>query len=85
VKKVTAHKRAEEALVEANRRNDEFLAMLGHELRNPLAPIHNVAYVLAICPVDAATLRRNSEILERQANQLTRLVDDLLDVARSTP
>jgi PAS domain S-box-containing protein len=81
---VTERKRAEEALVEANRRKDEFLAMLAHELRNPLAPIRNVAYVLANCPVDAATLRRNSGILERQANQLTRLVDDLLDVARIT-
>jgi PAS domain S-box-containing protein len=84
VKDVTERKRAEEALVEANRRKDEFLAMLAHELRNPLAPIRNVAYVLANCPVDAATLRRNSGILERQANQLTRLVDDLLDVARIT-
>jgi PAS domain S-box-containing protein len=84
VKDVTAKKQAEQALLAADRRKDEFLAMLAHELRNPLAPIRNVAHVLARGPTDAIQLRRNSEILDRQARHLTRLVDDLLDVARIT-
>jgi light-regulated signal transduction histidine kinase (bacteriophytochrome)/CheY-like chemotaxis protein len=72
---------AEEALREANRRKDEFLAMLGHELRNPLAPIRHVADVLTLDP----TLERvpwAADILTRQVSHLVRLVDDLLDVAR---
>jgi PAS domain S-box-containing protein len=84
IKDVTANKQAEQALLAADRRKDEFLAMLAHELRNPLAPIRNVAHLLAMGPTDAAQLRRNSEILDRQARHLTRLVDDLLDVARIT-
>lgn len=58
--------------------------MLAHELRNPLAPIRNVAQLLSTGTLDAGTVRRSSEILQRQATQLTRLVDDLLDVARIT-
>jgi PAS domain S-box-containing protein len=81
---ITERKQAEEALREADRRKDEFLAMLAHELRNPLAPIRNIAHILKNENLDAATLRRNSELLQRQANQLARLVDDLLDVARIT-
>jgi signal transduction histidine kinase/ActR/RegA family two-component response regulator len=72
------------ALREADRRKDEFLAMLAHELRNPLAPIRNVAYVLAKGTADAATARRAGLMIERQASHLTHLVDDLLDVARIT-
>ena len=72
------------ALREADRRKDEFLAMLAHELRNPLAPIRNVAYVLAKGAADPATVRCAGRMLERQANHLTHLVDDLLDVARIT-
>jgi signal transduction histidine kinase/ActR/RegA family two-component response regulator len=72
------------ALREADRRKDEFLAMLAHELRNPLAPIRNVAYVLAKGTADIATTRRAGQMIERQASHLTRLVDDLLDVARIT-
>jgi len=72
------------ALREADRRKDEFLAMLAHELRNPLAPIRNVAYVLSKGGVDQATVRQSGRMIERQASQLTRLVDDLLDVARIT-
>jgi signal transduction histidine kinase/ActR/RegA family two-component response regulator len=70
------------ALREADRRKDEFLAMLAHELRNPLAPIRNVAYVLAKGTADSATARRAGQMIERQAGHLTHLVDDLLDVAR---
>jgi signal transduction histidine kinase/ActR/RegA family two-component response regulator len=71
-----------DALREANRQKDDFLAMLAHELRNPLAPIRNVAQILANGSLDANVVRQSSELLRRQANQLTRLVDDLLDVAR---
>jgi len=73
-----------QALRDAGRRKDEFLAMLAHELRNPLAPIRNVANILAGDPVDSAAVKRVSAVLQRQVGQLTRLVDDLLDVARIT-
>ena len=73
-----------QALREADRRKDEFLAMLAHELRNPLAPIRNVAYVLAKGATDPATIRRSGQMIERQASHLTHLIDDLLDVARIT-
>jgi len=82
VEDVSARKRAERALRETDRRKDEFLAILAHELRNPLTPIRNVAHILARGHPDAMTVRRSGEMLERQATQLTRLVDDLLDVAR---
>ena len=82
IEDVSARKRAERALREADRRKDDFLAILGHELRNPLAPIRNVAHVLSRSSVDAETVRRSGELLERQANHLTHLVDDLLDVGR---
>ena len=81
---ITAKQQAEDALREADRRKDEFLAMLAHELRNPLAPIRNVAHLLANEALDTATVRRSSQLLQRQASQLARLVDDLLDVARIT-
>ncbi len=82
VEDVSARKRAERALRETDRRKDEFLAILAHELRNPLTPVRNVAHILAKGRPDAATVRRSGEMLERQATQLTHLVDDLLDVAR---
>jgi signal transduction histidine kinase/CheY-like chemotaxis protein len=72
------------ALGEADRRKDEFLAMLAHELRNPLAPIRNVGYVLAKGAADPKTVRRAGQMIERQASHLTHLIDDLLDVARIT-
>ncbi len=84
IEDVSARKRAERALREVDRRKDHFLAMLAHELRNPLTPIRNVAHILGRGQADAATIRRSAELLERQATQLTRLVDDLLDVARIT-
>jgi PAS domain S-box-containing protein len=79
---ITAQKQAEEALREADRRKDEFLATLAHELRNPLAPIRNAAYVLGRLNVDDERVRWAQELIERQATHLTRLVDDLLDVSR---
>jgi signal transduction histidine kinase/ActR/RegA family two-component response regulator len=73
-----------QALRDADRRKDEFLAMLAHELRNPLAPIRNVAYVLAKGNADPRTVRRSAQMIERQASHLTHLIEDLLDVARIT-
>ena len=73
---------AEAALREADRRKDEFLAMLAHELRNPLAPISTAAEVLSRRLVDDDTAKRAADVVRRQATQLTRIVDDLLDVSR---
>ena len=75
-------KRMEEALRDADRRKDEFLATLAHELRNPLAPIRNSLQILKLPRVDAATVERSRDMMERQVHQLVRLVDDLLDVSR---
>ena len=80
---ITERKQAEEALQEADRRKDEFLATLAHELRNPLAPIRNALQVLR-----AGKRRRDRPsstsraMMERQVGQMVRLVDDLLDVSR---
>lgn len=67
---------------ESDRLKDEFLAMLAHELRNPLAPIQNAVHVLRLRGGDAAMTGRMCDIVERQVRHLARLVDDLLDVAR---
>ena len=81
---VSERKRMEEKLREADRRKDEFIAMLGHELRNPLAPIRNVAALLRrTTPEDSASAEL-CLMLERQVQQMTRLLDDLLDVNRMT-
>ena len=77
-----ALRRAEERLLIADRRKDDFLAMLAHELRGPLAPIRNASELLARTP-DRKT-QSVSDILKRQSRHLTRLVDDLLDVSRIT-
>jgi signal transduction histidine kinase/CheY-like chemotaxis protein len=74
--------RAEHALREADRRKDEFLAMLAHELRNPLAPIRNAAQILSRKFGDDPTVQPPIEMVQRQVTHLTRLVDDLLDVSR---
>ncbi len=74
--------RAEEALREANRRKDEFLAMLSHELRNPLAPIRNSLYILERAEPGGAQASRAQAVIERQVQHMTRLIDDLLDVTR---
>jgi signal transduction histidine kinase len=80
-----AHRqRAEEMLKEADRRKDEFLAILAHELRNPLAPIRNAAHILEFLMPAEEQLRRPLEVIHRQTRQLARLVDDLLDVSRIT-
>jgi PAS domain S-box-containing protein len=79
---ITDRLRAEESLREADRRKDEFLATLAHELRNPLAPIRNSLQILKMPRVDATTAERVREMMERQVHHLVRLVDDLLDVSR---
>lgn len=78
----TELRKIREALREADRRKDEFLAVLGHELRNPLAPIHNAVQVLGIRGNDPVTVHWASGIISRQVRLLSRLVDDLLDVSR---
>jgi len=69
-------------LADADRRKDEFLAMLAHELRNPLAPIRNALHILKMPSTDAATVHQAKEMMGRQVQSLVRLVDDLLDVSR---
>src|SRR5205823_13814311 len=71
-----------QALRDADRRKDEFLATLTHELRNPLAPIRNSLQILKMPRVDAETIERSRDMMERQVHHLVRLVDDLLDVSR---
>ncbi len=73
-----------EKLEEADRRKDEFFGALSHELRNPLAPIRNALHLLARAPDDPARAARAREVMARQLGHLSRLVDDLLDVARIT-
>jgi signal transduction histidine kinase len=80
----TRLRRAEQGLREADRRKDEFLATLAHELRNPLAPIRNGLQILRLSGGDPASTTRVQEMLERQVNHLVRLVDDLMEVARVT-
>ena len=79
---VSARKRAEESLREASRHKDEFLAMLSHELRNPLAPIRSAAHLLGMAPDNVARVKQSSIIIERQVNHMTSLINDLLDVSR---
>jgi PAS domain S-box-containing protein len=82
VQDVTERRRAEDALREADRRKDEFLGMLSHELRNPLAPIRSSTYILGHAQAGSEQARRAQTVIERQTEHLTRLVDDLLDVTR---
>ncbi|HWI37645.1 MAG TPA: PAS domain-containing protein [Burkholderiales bacterium] len=77
-------KQAQEALREADRRKDEFIAVLAHELRNPLAPIRNAVTLLAHEPGLPPRLEWARAVIDRQVEQMTRLIEDLLDVARLT-
>lgn len=77
-------KRAEEQLKEADRRKDEFLATLAHELRNPLAPIASAAQMLALPKLQPADARRAGEVIARQTGHISRLVNELLDISRIT-
>ena len=81
---ITERKAAEEKLRESDRRKDEFLAMLAHELRNPIAPISAAAGLLQRMPTDETLVRRSSQIIARQVGHMTGLIDDLLDVSRVT-
>ncbi|MCA1854965.1 PAS domain-containing protein [Massilia oculi] len=81
---VTVRKRVEDDLRAANRQKDQFLAMLAHELRNPLAPITTAAQLLQRGSLDPQRARHASEIIVRQAEHMTDLVNDLLDVSRVT-
>jgi PAS domain S-box-containing protein len=81
---VTPRKQIEDELRAANRQKDQFLAMLAHELRNPLAPITTAAHLLKMGTLDARAVRNASEIISRQAEHMTSLVNDLLDVSRVT-
>jgi two-component system CheB/CheR fusion protein len=79
---VEERERAERALRDADRRKDEFLAVLSHELRNPLAPIRSSLHILEHPTADEGSASRAHEIIVRQVGHLARLVDDLLDVTR---
>jgi len=81
---IAVQKRAERALREADRRKDEFLALLGHELRNPLSPISTASELLARTLAHDAPAQISINMIKRQAAHLTRLVDDLLDIGRIT-
>jgi signal transduction histidine kinase len=79
---VTERERAEAALRDADRRKDEFLAMLAHELRNPLAPVLNALHIMRLRGVPDPELEQARQTAERQVRTMARLIDDLLDVSR---
>ena len=79
---VSALRERVDALSESDRRKSEFLAMLAHELRNPLAPIRNALQIIRLTGMDGQAVRAASQMMERQVGQMVRLVDDLLDVSR---
>ena len=89
VRDVTDRKRLEDELrrriaelAEADRQKNEFLAMLGHELRNPLGPMRNALFLMKMAERDASALAEGQQMIERQLQHLVRLVDDLLDISR---
>lgn len=79
---VTARVLSEQRLEEQDRRKDEFIAMLAHELRNPLAPIRNASELLIKISENTSTSHALGDLIKRQVTQLTRLIDDLLEVSR---
>jgi len=81
---VTERKRAEDALLQADRRKDEFLATLAHELRNPLAPIRHAARISKSPQATPAQVKWSQDVIERQVDHMSRLLDDLLEVSRIT-
>jgi PAS domain S-box-containing protein len=81
---ITERKRYEESLRDADRRKDEFLATLAHELRNPLAPLRNGLQVMKLAGANARAVEEARGMMERQLAQMVRLIDDLLDVSRIT-
>ncbi|HEY5799682.1 MAG TPA: ATP-binding protein, partial [Burkholderiaceae bacterium] len=81
---MVVRRNAEASLKLADRRKDDFLAMLAHELRNPLAPISAAAELLKFTQLEAERIRKASDVIGRQVQHMTRLIDDLLDVSRVT-
>jgi signal transduction histidine kinase len=81
---ISDRKRAEDSLKQADRAKNEFLATLAHELRNPLAPIRAAVKILQLKSIVAAESQAAIDVIERQTRQMTRLIDDLLDIARIT-
>ncbi len=79
---ITERKRLYEQLQEADRRKDEFLAILAHELRNPLAPIRNALQIIRLAGDNKASVEKAAVVMERQLQQMVRLIDDLMDVTR---
>ena len=79
---ITERKQAEEALRDADRKKDDFIALLAHELRNPLAPIRNGLQVMKLTKGDLKTIAQAREMMDRQLTHMVRLVDDLLDASR---
>src|SRR5262249_40210332 len=77
-------KRMEEALKEADQRKDQFLAMLAHELRNPLAPISNAVQIMKVEGLSGPNFQWSVKVIEDQIKHMTRMIDDLLDVSRIT-
>jgi PAS domain S-box-containing protein len=82
IEDITERKHAEEDLREADRRKDEFLATLAHELRNPLAPIRNSLHIFRMAGIQDPAVSRVADMMERQVAHMVRMVDDLLEVSR---
>ncbi len=81
---ISERKRLEQELREADRRKDEFLAILAHELRNPLAPIRNALQIIRLAGDNKPAIEKAAIVMERQLQQMVRLIDDLMDVSRIT-
>jgi signal transduction histidine kinase len=81
---IAERQRAEAALREADRRKDQFLATLAHEMRNPLAPVRNALQIMRLAGDDPVAAEQARDMIERQVQQMVRLVDDLLDISRIT-
>ncbi len=79
---ITEQRASERALKEADQKKDEFLATLAHELRNPLAPIRNSLQIMKLAGGDAGAVEKSRSVVERQVEQMTRLIDDLMDLSR---
>jgi PAS domain S-box-containing protein len=81
---ISERRRSEQALIDADRRKDEFLATLAHELRNPLAPIRNAVQIISSSADADANMDKAKAVVERQLRHMVRLIDDLMDVSRIT-
>jgi PAS domain S-box-containing protein len=79
---ITDRKRIDKALLEANQRKDQFIALLAHELRNPLAPLRNGLQVIRLAGTDSNAIAQAREMMDRQLSHMVRLIDDLLDISR---